>query len=134
MEILVSVVESSFSLVGVVNIFFSSLGMKNYSHWLKFETQHQSIEISNANNMTLSIMHFLNYVRMIEFLINNCLIKQTQILICYRPICKAHTRFYSQKQPTRDFTVKDGPSDSNFLSPLFFSLLLSSLNFWSWGR
>ena len=61
-----------------VNRVFLFLGMRNCSHWLKFGTQHEGIEISNAVNMTRSRMFFPNSVRMIDFLINICLIQQIQ--------------------------------------------------------
>ena len=78
MEILVSVVKISFSPMGVVSIVFLSLGMKNCSHGLKFETQHKGIGISDAVNMTRSTMLFTNYVRMIDILNNRCVIQQIQ--------------------------------------------------------
>ncbi|KMT20767.1 hypothetical protein BVRB_1g007350 isoform A [Beta vulgaris subsp. vulgaris] len=43
--------------------------MRNCSHWLKFETQHESIGISDAVNIARSRLFFQNYVRMMDFLI-----------------------------------------------------------------
>ncbi|XP_057248282.1 chavicol O-methyltransferase-like [Beta vulgaris subsp. vulgaris] len=71
MGVLVSVMEISFSPMGVVSVvvlFF--LGMRNCSYWLKFKTQHEGIGILDAVNMARSRMLFPNYVRMIDFLIN----------------------------------------------------------------
>ena len=64
--------------MGVVSRVFLFLGMKNCSHWLKFKTQHEGIEISDAVNMVRSITFFPNYIRMIDFLINSDLIQQIQ--------------------------------------------------------
>ena len=52
--------------------------MRNFSHWLTFETQHEGTRISDAVNMAQSRMLFTNYVIMIDFLANSCLIKQIQ--------------------------------------------------------
>ncbi|KMT02697.1 hypothetical protein BVRB_9g203730 [Beta vulgaris subsp. vulgaris] len=52
--------------------------MRNCSCWLKFKTQHEGIGISDAVNMARSRRLFPNYVRMIDFLINSCLIQQIQ--------------------------------------------------------
>ena len=78
MWILVSFVEISFSSMRVVSMVFLYLSMRNCSHWLKFETQHEGIEISNAVDMSQSRVLFPNYVRMIDFIMNSCLIQQIQ--------------------------------------------------------
>ncbi|KMS98687.1 hypothetical protein BVRB_3g069970 [Beta vulgaris subsp. vulgaris] len=51
---------------------------RNCSHRLKFDTKHEGIGISDAANMARSRMFFPNYVIMIDFLINSCLIQQIQ--------------------------------------------------------
>nr|ACY01920.1 hypothetical protein [Beta vulgaris] len=78
MGFLVFVVEISFSSMGVVSVVVLFLGMRNCSCWLKFKSQHEGIGISDAVNMARSRRLFPNYVRMIDFLINSCLIQQIQ--------------------------------------------------------
>ena len=71
-------VEILLSPMRVVSLVLLSLDMKNCSYCLKFETQHDGIRISDAVNMARSIIIFPNYVRMIDFLNNSCVIQQIQ--------------------------------------------------------
>ena len=55
-----------------------SSGRKKCSHCLKFDTKHEGIGIPDTINMTKLKMFFPNYVTMIDFIINSCLIQQIQ--------------------------------------------------------